>query len=143
MKASILITAAVFAMAGTLGTTAWADQRPASQEAPGAPCPPARYHVVSVTPHYVQDISGKRTLHLVGADIRVEAQPGLTPELLTAELNRHLSAMSGGPSMPDCVFGVAGASAGVRSTGDGFVFYVTTPDPDGAKEILRRAHLLG
>lgn len=140
MKASILITAAIFAMAGTLGTTAWADQ--ASQEAPGAPCPPARYHVVSVAPHYMQDINGKRTLHLMGADIRVEAQPGVTPEFLTAELNRHLSAM-GTSGMPGCVFGVTGSTAGVRSTGDGFVFYVTAPDTESAKEILRRARLLG
>lgn len=139
MKTSALIMATVFAVAGSLGTTAWADQKPASQEQ--SPCTVMGHRVVSVTPRWIEDINGKRTRHLEGADIRILAERGMTAEYLTVEMQRHVAAMAGSP-MPDCVLGVDGASTEVRSEGDGFVFRVTAPDRGRANEIVRRARLL-
>lgn len=142
MKRSNLIMAAVFVVAGTLGATAWADQSPTGQ-ALGANCTVAGHRVVSVTPSVQEVPNGKRTNHLLGANIRIMAEPGMTAEYLTVQLQRHIAGMSSAYPMADCVFGVASARFEVHSVGDGFVFQVTSDDLGQAKEILRRARLLG
>jgi hypothetical protein len=93
------------------------------------------HRVSSVAPDWIQESNGKRTRHLVGADIRIEAEPGMTPEYLAVELRRD--------STSESVFGVQGSTVEVHSTGDGFVFHVTATDTKRAEEIVRRAQRLG
>jgi hypothetical protein len=143
MNRSILVMTAVISLAGTLGTTALADQKPASQVTQEVRGTVMGHHVLSVAPHWVQESDGKRTRHLTGADVRIEAEPGMTAEYLTVELRRGLSAASAEPGTLGGVLGVAGSSVEVRSTGDGFVFRITAPDAIHAEEIVRRAQQLG
>jgi hypothetical protein len=141
MNRSILMLVAGVAMVGALGATALADQTPISQ-APEVRGTVMGHRVSSVTPHWVEESNGKRTRRLTGADVRIDAEPGMTAEYLTVEVRRHLSAMSAGHGTLDGVFGVEGASVEVRSTGDGFVFRITAPDAVHAQEIVRRAQQL-
>ena len=143
MNRPILVMSAVLSMAGTLGTTALADQKPVSQATPEVHGTVMGHRVLSVTPRWVEESNGKRTRHLTGADVRIEAEPGMTAEYLTVELRRSLSAMSAEHGTLNGVFGVAGSSVEVRSTGDGFVFRITAPDTTHAEEIVRRAQQLG
>ncbi len=141
MKRSNIIMAVVFAAAGTLGATAWADARPDTRNQ-DAICTVMGHRVVAVTPRVHEESNGKQTRRLEGADVRIVAEPGMTAEYLSVEVQRHVAAMSGAYPMPDCPFGVAGATFQVRPAGDGFVFQITSSDPDQAKEILRRARLM-
>jgi hypothetical protein len=141
MTRSTLILASVFATAASLGATAWADQRPNGQTE-AANCTIMGHRIVSVAPHVLDDPNGKRTRRLEGADIRILAEPGMTAEYLTVQVQRHIGAMNGARPMPDCALGVAGSVVEVRSAGDGFVLQITSRDQDRAKEILRRARLL-
>jgi hypothetical protein len=143
MNRSILVMTAVLSLAGTLGTTALADQKPTSQAIQEVRGTVMGHRVLSVTPHWVQESNGKRTRHLTGADVRIEAEPGMTAEYLTVELRRGLSAATAEPGTLGGVLGVAGSSVEVRSTGDGFVFRITAPDAVHAEEIVRRAQQLG
>jgi hypothetical protein len=143
MNRSIFILAAAVSMVGTLGATALADQKPVSQATQEIRSTVMGHRVLSVTPHWVEESNGKRTRHLAGADVRIDAEPGMTAEYLTVELRRGLSAMSAGHGTLEDVFGVAGSSVDVRSTGDGFVFRITAPDTVHAQEIVRRAQQLG
>jgi|HubBroStandDraft_2_1064218.scaffolds.fasta_scaffold44413_1 hypothetical protein len=143
MNRSILIMAAVAAMAGPLGTTARAEQNAVPEAKQESVSTVMGYHVVSIAPRWVDEIDGKRTRHLIGADIRIAAQPGMTAEYLTVELRQHLATGSAQPSTLEPVFGVKGSSVDVRSTGDGFVFHVVAPDTKRAEEIVRRARILG
>ena len=135
---SIIVTAVVLAMNGTLGATARADQQAVPQQAQHSTV--LGHRVLSITPRVVEEINGKRTRHLTGADIRIEAEPGMTAEYLTVAL-RHMRE-GAGQATTESVFGVEGSAVEVRSTGDGFVFPVTAPDPKRAEEIVRRARLL-
>jgi hypothetical protein len=143
MNRSILMLVAAVSMVGTLGATALADQTPVSQAMPEVRGTVMGHRVSSVTPRWVEESNGKRTRRLTGADVRIDAEPGMTAEYLTVELRRGLSAMSSGHGMLDGVLGVAGSSIEVRSTGDGFVFRITAPDAVRAQEIVRRAQQLG
>ena len=140
IRSVFMAAAAALTMAGPLGATAQADQTPAHQEAPQSPCTVMGHRVLSITPRWVMDTDGKRTRHLTGADIRIEAEPGMTAEYLTVELRR---ALSSGTESPGCVFAVPASTVQVVSTGDGFVFHVTAMDTKTAGEIVRRAGSLG
>jgi hypothetical protein len=141
MNRSILVAAATaLVMAGPLGATARADQTPAHQETQQSPCVLLGHRVLSITPHWVMETNGKRTRHLTGADVQIEAEPGMTAEYLTVEVRRYLSS---GTGYPACVLGVPGSTVQVVSTGDGFVFHVTAADTKIADEIVRRARSLG
>jgi hypothetical protein len=142
MNRSILIMAAVLATAGTVNATAWADQKPTAQNVQGIHPTVMGHRVLSITEHSIQEMDGKHTRRLAGADIRIEAEPGMTAEYLTVELRRHLGAIRGDVAGSQSVFLVEGANVEVRSTGDGFVFHVTAPDSKNAQEIMRRARLL-
>jgi hypothetical protein len=142
MNRSILVMTAALAMAGTLAATALADQKPASQATEEVRGTVMGHRVLSVSPHWVQESNGKRTRHLTGADVRIEAEPGMTAEYLTVELRRGLSTATAEPGTLGGVLGVAGSSVEVRSTGDGFVFRITAPDAIRAEEIVRRAQQL-
>jgi hypothetical protein len=143
MNRSIFVVAAAVAMAGTITASALADQKSVQQAVENAGGTVIGHKVLSVAPHWVQESNGKRTRRLIGADVRIQAEPGMTAEYLTVELQRGLSAPNVGRETPDDVFHVEGSSVQVQSTGDGFVFRITAPDATHAEEIVRRAHHLG
>jgi hypothetical protein len=143
MNRSILVTAAVLTMAGPLGAVAAADQSPGPQQTQESRGTVMGYRVFSITPYWVQDTNGKRARHLTGAEIRIEAQPGMTAEYLRVELEHHLSSAGPAKAALEPVFGVDGSTVEVRSIGDGFVFRITAPDTERGAEIVRRARLLG
>ena len=143
MNRSMLIVAAAVAMAGSITAPVRADQKPVPQATENADGTVMGHHVLSVVPHWVEESNGKRTRHLTGADIRIQAEPGMTAEYLTVELRRGLSSPNAARGPLDGVFGVEGSSVQVQSTGDGFVFRITAPDATHAAEIVRRAEHLG
>ena len=110
MNRSIIVTAVVLAMNGTLGATARADQQAVPQQAQHSTV--LGHRVLSITPRVVEEINGKRTRHLTGADIRIEAEPGMTAEYLTVAL-RHMRE-GAGQATTESVFGVEGSAVEVR-----------------------------
>ena len=69
-----------------------------------------------------------------GAELAIEARPGLTAEWLELELERHVAAAS-----PDCPLDVGAPRVTVRSARDGFVVEIRGDSDAAAREILRRA----
>lgn len=148
-SALFTITSLVAARSGFADTSA-------NPAAPCQSCPSAfsdprespfthREYIASVEPYKVSRTVGKHTLTFVqGATIRLRAAPGLTAEWLQQYVNQHLAKMGSMPpaNMGWCPLTVAGASASVASTGDGFAVTVFSSDRDSAQEILRRAEQL-
>ena len=102
------------------------------------------HRVLSVSPYNVEQHFGQSTItRLGGADVRVQAEPGMTPEWLKLTLQQHLASMNG--TMPDCAFGTAGAvKIEVTPLDTAFSVKLVAQDPDKAEEVLRHArHLLG
>jgi hypothetical protein len=137
-----ILMGAVLSMVGTLGATALGDQTAVPGDTQGAHGSVLGHRVVSVTPRWVQEANGKLTRHLTGADVRIEAEPGMTAEYLTVELRRDLGAAAARQGTIDGVFGVEASTVEVASAGDGFVFRITAPDGAHAAEIVRRARQL-
>ena len=107
------------------------------------PCAFQTHHVVSVTPYRVEERRIKTTFaRLAGADLYVEAEPGLTAEWLQVELTRHLGQMHDPTSMKDCALDVGAVKLEVTSAGGGFWVRIVAADPKQAEEVLRRARLL-
>jgi len=105
----------------------------------GSPCASPFENVTSVTPYKVTQTNLRRSsTRLEGAVVNVAAQPGLTREWL----QRQVSAAPVSDEQSSCPLAVDGATARVTSTGDGFAITVSSPNRDGAKEILRRAQAL-
>ncbi len=101
-----------------------------------------QHRVISVRAYKVDQHVGRAMVQrLKGAEIRVQAEPGLTKEWLELTLRRHLTAMHG-TSMKDCVLDVDKIRVTVDSTGTGFSVKLIANDSDDAKEVLRRAMLL-
>jgi hypothetical protein len=123
---------------------------PASCNACGAPFndleqgPFARRdYITSVEPYRVTETNLKRTwTKLEGAVVKVRPAPGVTREWLQRTVDDHMGRMVAGTPMGDCPLSVAGASADVTSTGDGFAITIHSKNKDAAQEILRRASAL-
>jgi hypothetical protein len=118
-------------------------------EASGPPhvaCVLRKHHIVSVTPYQIEETRIKpKFTRLAGADLYVEAEPGLTAEWLRLEVARHLAEMhdaSSMPSMKDCPLDAGGVHAEVTSAGAGFRVRLIANDPKNAEDVLRRARLL-
>lgn len=108
-----------------------------------APCILRDHKVGSVTPYKVDEHVGKATFtRLRGAQVFVQAEPGLTAEWLRLTLGQHLAAMQGGGSMRHCAFDVNDVRVEVESVGAGFSVKLIAKDADHAQEVLRRASLL-
>jgi hypothetical protein len=134
------ILAAIIAGSTLLGPVA--SFAAASSPAP-SPCEFQKHHVVSVTPYRVEERRIKTTsTRLAGADVYVEAEPGLTAEWLQLELTRHLAQMHDPTSMKDCALDVGAVKLEVASAGAGFWVRIVAADPKQADEVLRRARLL-
>lgn len=95
------------------------------------------YTLLSVRPHYEainpKIIAGR----LRGAEIYVQAQPGLTAEWLRLELARH--AVAARSTASACPSDLPATSIGVESHGPGFVVTIRAEDDAVAREIVRRA----
>src|SRR5882672_9015272 len=108
-----------------------------------APCILNQYRIGSVAPYNVEQHIGKNTLQsLRGAEIYVEAQPGLTAEWLQLNLSRHVTEMQGPATMRDCAFDLDSVHVDVSSAGSGFLVRLIAPDSKTGQEVLRRAQLL-
>jgi len=130
--ASIILAAAVLAPAASFAAPA--------QE---APCILRSHRITSVTPYRVQQHAGRGvTSRLAGAEVSVQAEPGLTPEWLQLQLARHIAAMQGPADMKNCALGVKDVSVKVESAGTGFAVKLIANDSSQAEEVLRRAQLL-
>jgi hypothetical protein len=102
-----------------------------------------RDYITSVEPYRVTETNGKHSsTRLDGAVVKVRAAPGVTREWLQRTVEEHMGRMTAGTPMNDCPLSVAGATADVSSTGDGFAIAIHSKDKDAAQEILRRATLL-
>jgi hypothetical protein len=138
----MFLSAAAFlpAISQAAGPPPQADPSVAAQ----APCVLKQYKVSSVTPYRVQDNIGGHIFHqrVAGAELFVQAEPGLTAEWLQLNLNREVTAMQGPSTMKDCVFGVDKMQVQVDSAGPGFRVRLSAPSTEGGREVLRRAQLL-
>jgi hypothetical protein len=114
----------------------------ASADTPAKPCILMEHRVTSVTPyHIVQQYGRGSTQRLVGAQVRIQAEPGLTAEWLQLSIEQHVAKMQA-QHMGDCPLDLAGVRAQVDSAGGGFTVTIIAKDPAQAKEVLRRAELL-
>lgn len=108
-----------------------------------APCILREHHVTSVTPYKVMKQEGRVAVQqLQGAQVFVQAEPGLTAEWLQLTLTQHLAAMRGSTMMKDCAFDLDGVRVQVDPAGTGFAVKLIARDANQAAEVLRRAELL-
>ena len=73
---------------------------------------------------------------LIGAQLFVPAQPGLTPEWIRANLARHAKEPG---THPSCPIDLPGVTTAVTSGGTGFWIQISSADAKTAQEILERA----
>jgi hypothetical protein len=138
----IILSAAAFLPA--ISQAAGPSPQTARSVAEQAPCVLKQYKLSSVTPYRVQENIGGHIFHqrVAGAELYVQAEPGLTAEWLQLNLNREVTAMQGPSAMKDCVFGVDKMQVQVDSAGAGFRVRLSAPSTEGGREVLRRAQLL-
>ena len=129
------ITAAAL---GLLSTVAFG----ASAATPSSQCKLIAYKASQVQPNYV-DIRprGDVIRKLVGANVYVPAQQGLSAEYLQSRVEAHMAAMKR-EAMPSCPLSVEGAKVSVTSAGNGYWVQISSNDQRSAEEILRRAQQL-
>jgi hypothetical protein len=107
-----------------------------------AHCILSGHRVTSVKPLQVTEHYGRGSSErLVGAQVLVQAEPGLTAEWLQLTIQRHIAQMSS-MGMENCALDMKDVRVGVESAGSGFAVKITGKNAAQAKEILRRAQLL-
>ena len=144
MKTTKLVGIVTVLATTVLGSAAWADESAThTQHSAQSGCVLQPYHVSSVHPYVHEINNGKRVVSrdLRGAELYVQAQPGVTREWLTAQLQQHIGQM-GNTSMPGCPLGVLGTTVEVSSAGPGFIVRLIAPDQDKAEDVLRLARAL-
>jgi hypothetical protein len=100
------------------------------------------HRVTKVQPLHVTERYGRGSSErLAGAEVFVQAEPGLTAEWLQLSIQRHMARM-GSAGMPNCALDAKDVRVSVESAGAGFAVKITGKDTTQAKEILRRAQLL-
>lgn len=108
-----------------------------------SPCILREHRLSSATPYRIQQHAGRGTTgRLAGAQVFVQAEPGLTAEWLELKLARHIAEMHGAGTMKDCALDVKDVRVEVASAGSGFVVRLIARDADKAEEVLRRSRLL-
>jgi hypothetical protein len=141
----------LFAMAiplslALVGGTARAQQSsaPPDHTSPAGDCILGHYRITSVRPYVHEVNNGKRVVsrELRGAELYVDAQPGVTREWLTSQLEQHVRTMASSP-MTGCPLAVQGARVDVVSAGPGFRVRLTGPNEAQAEQILQLARSLG
>ncbi|HEY6562594.1 MAG TPA: hypothetical protein VI072_35245 [Polyangiaceae bacterium] len=125
-------------------TTAVSAVSIAETSAARQPCSFDEHQVRSVKPYRMEKrITGRITSNqILGAQLYVAAEPGLTAEWLRLKLERHLATMRGPAAMPDCALDVKNVRVEVASAGPGFNVKLIAQRPEQGKEVLRRAQLL-
>ncbi len=107
-----------------------------------AHCILKEHRVTKVQPLNVTERYGRGSSErLVGAQVFVQAEPGLTAEWLQLSIQRHVAHM-GSAGMKNCALDTKDVRVSVESAGAGFAVKITGKDTAQAKEILRRAQLL-
>ena len=135
----------VVALVLVVAATMWSIAAPSSATAGIPPdCPLTEHRIRSVAPYYIRKPVGKSKTRRVlrGAELFVEAEPGLTAEWLQLTLERHIARRPSAAVAVDCALVVRGVSVRVGSGGNGFRVWITVGDAHMAEEILRRARLL-
>lgn len=100
------------------------------------------HRVTKVQPLHVTERYGRgSSQRLAGAQVFVQAEPGLTAEWLQLSIQRHMAQM-GSMAMKNCALDAKDVRVSVESAGAGFAVKITGKDATQAKEILRRAQLL-
>ena len=107
------------------------------------PCILSEHKIVSVVPYKVDEHIGKNVTQRVhGALVYYNAEPGLTPEWLQLNFERHLAAMKGAATMTDCAFDLDTVRVDVSSAGSGYWVRLAAPNATTGEEVLRRVQLL-
>lgn len=107
-----------------------------------AHCVLKAHRVTKVQPLHVTERYGRGSSEkLVGAQVFVQAEPGLTAEWLQLTVERHIAQM-GTTGMKGCALEAKEVRVTVESAGAGFAVKIVGKDVTQAKEILRRAQLL-
>jgi len=105
-----IVTVLVGVAAASVPATSFAGTPP-SQD-----CLLREHRITSVTPYRVEERIGKNSVRrLRGAEVFVQAEPGLTAEWLQLTLARHIAQMRGPAAMPDCAFDVDDVAVRVES----------------------------
>ena len=113
----------------------------APEKAP--PCILSEHTIVSVVPYKVEEHIGKNVVTRIrGVQVYYQAEPGLTPEWLQLNFERHLAAMKGPATMTDCAFGLDNVRVDVTSAGSGYWVRIAAPNATSGEEVLRRVQLL-
>lgn len=129
----------VIAALGLLGTVTFV----ASATPPSRDCELITYKASAARPYLVDVQQGRNSgKKLVGANVYVPAQQGLSAEYLQARVQGQIAAMKS-QSMPNCPLAVEGATVNVTSAGNGYWVQISSTDQAAAEEILRRAEHLG
>jgi hypothetical protein len=108
-----------------------------------SPCILRSHRITQVAPYKVQKYGGRGVItRLAGAQVYVQAEPGLTAQWLELQLTRHIGEMRGPAAMRNCALDVDGVTVRVGPAGTGFDVKIIARDPDQAEDVLRRARLL-
>lgn len=114
----------------------------ASATPPSRECELITYRASAVRPYLVDVQQGRNSgKKLVGANVYVPAQQGLSAEYLQAQVQSHIAAMKNQP-MPNCPLAIEGANVNVVSAGNGYWVQISSTDQATAEEVLRRAEQL-
>jgi hypothetical protein len=114
----------------------------AKSPSPHALCILDEYQVTSVRPYRTEEHIGRAAIRKMrGAEVYVQAQPGLTAEWLRLRLARHVADMQRS-DMRDCALDLSQVQVDVESSGGGFWVKLSGANTKDAQEILRRAQLL-
>lgn len=112
---------------------------------PTAPagCVLGGYQITSVTPYRVEEhvVRALSVRRLRGAEVRVQAQPGLTAEWLQLILQQRLGEAKRG-DIHDCILETDVRRVEVDPAGTGFIVRLIAKDTKKAEEVLRRARVL-
>lgn len=114
----------------------------ASATPPSRECELTTYRASAVRPYLVDVQQGRNSgKKLIGANIYVPAQQGLSAEYLLARVQGQIASMQNQP-MPNCPLAIGGVTVNVVSAGNGYWVQISSTDQATAKEILRRAEQL-
>jgi hypothetical protein len=132
-----ILAALVLAGAAFVPVTSFAADHTSSR-----PCILKEHSITSVTPYNIEERTGRATIkRLRGAEVRIQAEPGLTAEWLQLTLARHVVEMRG-TNMKNCALDLSDVQVQVTSAGAGFSVKLIAPNSEKGKEVLRRAQLL-
>ena len=111
---------------------------PASDPSAAADCF-AQHPPVAVAPSELDPVAGDGSYtSLVGAQLFVPAEKGLTAEWLNSQYRERIAQRR---TSDDCPLDLAGLNVSVQSAGPGFWVQLSAPDENTAKEVRRRSRL--